>query len=370
MSILTAFILRAARDLLPPHLRRWGEAAAREAETAEGPGAQLGFAIGCLIWAAREAVVFHLSPFQQEDAPMTNLVDFLRGPRGVALLCALTATSLGLLYMAMGGAPARYLMINAGALAFGLIGLAGLALADRRGHLRPAAISLILGVAVLAVGLWGVSAEGVSRWVSLGALALQPSLIVLPLMLSLFARSRDPLSAAGLAVAAVGLALQPDRAMAGAMTAGLAMLAFTRPNRSVLAALAASIAGFAVTLVRPDPSPAMPFVDGILYSAFGVSPLAGAAVLAGSALLIAPSLLTSRPDPAMATFGAGWSAIVLAAALGNYPTPLVGYGGSAVIGYLLSLIVFPRHAVADAGRAAVGAREEVGPPDRPALYTS
>jgi hypothetical protein len=33
--------------------------------------------------------------------------------------------------------------------------------------------------------------------------------------------------------------------------------------------------------------------------------------------------------------------MVGAAALGNYPTPLVGYGGSAILGYALSLSVMP-----------------------------
>jgi hypothetical protein len=40
-------------------------------------------------------------------------------------------------------------------------------------------------------------------------------------------------------------------------------------------------------------------------------------------------------------FGAVWMAAVLAAALGNYPTPVVGYGGSAIVGYLLSLGLLP-----------------------------
>jgi hypothetical protein len=40
-------------------------------------------------------------------------------------------------------------------------------------------------------------------------------------------------------------------------------------------------------------------------------------------------------------FGGCWAAVVAAAALGNYPTPLVGYGGSAVLGYLLSVSLLP-----------------------------
>jgi hypothetical protein len=50
---------------------------------------------------------------------------------------------------------------------------------------------------------------------------------------------------------------------------------------------------------------------------------------------------------------------VLAAALGNYPTPLVGYGGSAVLGYLLSVALLPGGArAASAEGAAARARDE------------
>lgn len=38
----------------------------------------------------------------------------------------------------------------------------------------------------------------------------------------------------------------------------------------------------------------------------------------------------------------------MAAALGNYPTPIVGYGGSAIIGYVLSLLALPKRAGAHA----------------------
>jgi hypothetical protein len=45
--------------------------------------------------------------------------------------------------------------------------------------------------------------------------------------------------------------------------------------------------------------------------------------------------------------------VAAAAALGNYPTPLVGYGGSAVLGYLLSVALLPAGARrSDAGVVA------------------
>jgi hypothetical protein len=167
-------------------------------------------------------------------------------------------------------------------------------------------------------------------------------------MIVAFARSRGALSVAAMAVAAGALALQPDRAMAGMLAAGLAALAVLRPDRPALAALAASVIGFGVALVRADLLPATPFVDQVLYSSFDVHVLAGSAVLGGSFLLILPAIVGLRWDPAdrhiHVVFGTVWLSAVAAAALGNYPTPIVGYGGSAVLGYVLSLMMLPRMA--------------------------
>jgi hypothetical protein len=92
-------------------------------------------------------------------------------------------------------------------------------------------------------------------------------------------------------------------------------------------------------MLLPDALPAVPFVDRILYTAFDVHMLAGAAVVAGCFILLTPAVgaLWRVPErPVLFAFGASWAALIVAAAVGNYPTPLVGYGGSAVLGYLLS----------------------------------
>jgi hypothetical protein len=61
--------------------------------------------------------------------------------------------------------------------------------------------------------------------------------------------------------------------------------------------------------------------------------------------MIVPALVGWARDPDnrafYAVFGAVWLAVIAAAALGNYPTPLVGYSGSAILGYLLSAIGLP-----------------------------
>ena len=253
-------------------------------------------------------------------------------------VCAFAATCLGLVYLSMAGAPGRYLIVNAGALIIGLV--LSVLIGTGRGVSTRLGI-LGLSLLLLATALFGISLEGARRWISVGGLAMQPSLIVLPAMILAFGVSRDRWSALGMVVAAGALALQPDRAMAGALAAGLGALFVLRRERSVGIALLAAIAGFVVTLVRADGLPAMPMVEGVYASAFQVHALAGLAVLVGTGLLLVPAVLGVAADRDRRAkglvFGATWLAIIAAAALGNYPTPVVGYGSSAILGYVISL---------------------------------
>jgi hypothetical protein len=269
----------------------------------------------------------------------------LENPRAVGVACAVAATGLGLAYMAAAGAQVFQLAVNAGALVIGLAFFALLRPSSGEAPVLPAWASLACGGALLATALFGASAEGASRWVRVAGLSLQISLVLLPPMLVAFARRRDFLSTLGVIMAAAALALQPDRAMAGVLAAALAVLALRRRDRWVMSALGIAAAGFTTTLLRPDTLPAVPYVDQILYTAFDVHVLAGLAVVGGALLLVVPALPGLRLDPrgadACAVFGIAWLGVVLAAALGNYPTPLVGYGASSVLGYVLSLAFLP-----------------------------
>jgi hypothetical protein len=268
----------------------------------------------------------------------------LSSPRAVGIACALSATLLGLLYLRAAGAPTSHLIVNALSLVMGLA-LVGVIPQSTQGSRAAGGVVLALGVMLLATAMFGVSVEGASRWVRVGGVSLQISLIVLPGMLVLFARSGGILATTGVVLAAFGLGLQPDRAMAGIMAAALAVLALYRQERQVVLALTAAGVSFAVTLLRADSLPAVPYVDQILYTSFEVHPLAGIAVLGGSLLLIVPALagfwMDSTNRAAHAVFGLVWLGMVVAAALGNYPTPVVGYGGSAILGYALSLSFMP-----------------------------
>ncbi len=366
---LASCLLSLASRLLPPDMSPWPRAMRRELDEIADNGAALAFAAGCLRAALALALAARLrSPAAAaggtpllssiRSIPIMNLI--LERPRLLGLLCGAGAVGMGLAYMSAAGAPSRNLLVNLAALVLGATLWLALGPVARSRLAGAGAMILALAVPLLLTATFGVPADGAARWVSVGPLSLQISLIVLPVMLVLYARRPDATGTAGMLAAALALALQPDRAMAGVLLVGLIPLAFAPSSRLPILAIAASVLAFGWTLLTPDALPAVPYVDHILYTAFDIHPLAGAAVLTGAGLLVMPALIAARKGagerPALLAFGGCWLGVVVAAALGNYPTPLVGYGGSAVLGYLLSVALLPNAAFERAASAAAGSR--------------
>lgn len=285
------------------------------------------------------------------------LNDLITRPRRLGIVAATLATGAGIAFMAAAGAPRAYLAINAAAL---VIGVALLAVVVRsRGETMRGSGVFVLAAALglLATANFGMSIDGAARWVRIGVVTLQPGLILLPLMILAYGRHRGRLAAAGIVVAALALALQPDRAMAGALFAAMAAVALRHREPATRATLAAAALGFAVTLLRADTLPATPFVEQVFATAFAFSSLAGASLVVAAALLLLP--VVARDDTAP-VFLAMWVAILVVAMLGNYPTPLVGHGGSGILGYLLCLAALPARAGVPAGET--GTRGPAGAP--------
>jgi hypothetical protein len=128
--------------------------------------------------------------------------------------------------------------------------------------------------------------------------------------------------------------------LAAAIAAVALVDAAFRRTPAVWLTATASLAALAASLAQPDALPAVPHVDQILWTSFVAQPLAAIAIWTGTLLLFVPSLTLWRRGQAVAaaSFAALWSTLVLSAMLHNYPTPLVGYGASCILGYLLATL--------------------------------
>lgn len=346
--------------LAPAHLRDWAEAVRSEAAAIADDGEALRFAAGAGSGLALTFIKTRLSN-------ALGLASDRLGPRRLAALAATAAVMIGMIHLHVADASSSMILVNIASLGVGLALLVGAAV--WRGlpeSARTIAAMIMAGLLVLT-NLFGVSSHGVVRWVAAGPLLVQSSLILLPALLMMFARKTTAVGTAALVIAAGAMAMQPDRAMAGAMVAGIAMLWLLHRNWQVKTVLAASALGFVATLVQADNLPPVRFTEGVFTQTWQVHPLLGFAVASAGALLLLPAaaLGTGDRDSARqcAVFGAVWLAIILAAVIGNYPTPLVGYGGSAIIGYLLSACMLPPTPLARQGLDSAAKQSARSKPD-------
>ncbi|WP_426265902.1 hypothetical protein [Sphingomonas sp. LHG3443-2] len=256
-------------------------------------------------------------------------------------LAGTAAVLCGLLFLFLTGAPPRLLLINLVALGAGIALLAIVRLLP-----VPAVRPLLLlgsAAALVATALFGSAAEGATRWVVVGGLSLQPSLILLPTLLLAHVAKPDRWSSVAVALAALAMALQPDRSLAAALVAVTLIDAAFRRTPAAWATSAVPLLALAVTIVRPDNLPAVAHVDLILWTSFADQPLAALAVWTGTLLLFVPAFVLWRRGMAAEAvcFTALWATLVLSAFLHNYPTPLVGYSASCILGYLLTALALP-----------------------------
>ena len=262
--------------------------------------------------------------------------------RGSAMLALAIPVAAGLAYLWQFGAPASYLVVNAGALALALPCALFARLPSHPAGLRL----LILGLLALLVLplMIGPYVEGIARWLTLGAFTVHVGMAVIPLVAVLCAGDAR-LGPYWLLTAILIAFAQPDAASILALSGAAMGLWYVHRDMRVgavaalgaFAALGASVSG------NPPPQP---FVERILPGLWSTSPLM-AGILALS--LIASLVMILRApgaaqEPRVALVGA-LAGFILAALLGDYPTPLIGYGAAAIIGLGLALPAITRERV-------------------------
>ncbi len=268
-------------------------------------------------------------------------LDHARSVGAVAAQAVVTAV-VGLVAIRLAGGPPSALIIQAGALAVGALIALGLAFNPWRPGPNGAAVLIGVCLALLFATL-GDAGPGVHRWIALGPVVLQPASIVLPLVVWALAATRTNWWAGALTGAfALVLAIQPDAASATALLLALIALAVVRGRVAApdVTALLMALAAVVWSWTRVDALPAVAHVERIVPEAFAANPVVG--IAAGLMLILLPVPFAIRAakggEHAVATGLAGlWIGLVAGNLFGNYPAPVVGYGASLVVGWLVSL---------------------------------
>ena len=255
-------------------------------------------------------------------------------PRWPALLALALPVLAGLAYMAAFGAPRAYLAVNALSLVLGgawtSLGRAPAGEASRR------ALALLLLALFALPLLTGPRLDGIARWIPAGPATLHAGMLALPALSLLAAcdRARGPVVLLGAVLVSV---LQPDAASAMALAGAAGGIALARGSRRFgLVALAGALAAVAAAL-RGD-LPPEPFVEHVIGEAARRSVAVAAALVLSLAISFA-LILRQAPQYRVERFALAGTLLgfATAATIANHPTPLIGYGASAILGYALAL---------------------------------
>ena len=262
-----------------------------------------------------------------------------RGRAAVVFLMALVVVVVGLMAMSVAGAPRSLVLAQGGV---GLVALV-LAAAGSRWGFRPGAagarIVCVAALLLMAAPLAFDGIDGVQRWVALGPLQIQPAAIALPLVVAYVAQERVQwLAVPALMAAGVIGALQPDgQVLQGIIAVALCMALLVRGGVFWWSAVGLStLLGLAAAL-GPSLDP-VPYVEEVLPRAFEANWLLGVAAAVALAavplLILTSSLRRSATSIALAAL---WAGLIATGLSGAYPTPVLGYGLSWVVGFALSL---------------------------------
>ncbi|MGX7895709.1 hypothetical protein [Tsuneonella sp. HG222] len=261
--------------------------------------------------------------------PRAALRDRLPGAAALAI-----PVLAGIAWMAAYGAPYAFLLVNAGSLALGLL-LALFGRAPQAALPRRIACGVLLALLFLPLAT-GPELNGITRWLSLGPIALHAGMLAFPALAVLAAR--DPAYAPPILLAALFAALlQPDAATGFAATFAAVGLHHVGKDWKVATV---AIVGFvsAIFMALRGELPAQRFVEGVLSSAMTANPLVALALAlalgAGYLLIVhaAPLARAERFALAGSFFG-----FVIIAMMNHYPYPLIGYGAAPIVGYGLAL---------------------------------
>ena len=251
------------------------------------------------------------------------------------------AVLLGLAVQHRLGAPASGLMVQAAGALLGAV----LFVALSRVH-APRRVSVAFGLAVLLAFITlplvvGPELAGARRWLLLGPISIQPSMILLPLVIWLVAGPRPGVDKSLLMLATGGvLALQFDAAgLTGLTLAWLAGHARSARRSEVhVQGVAFSLAILTVwAWMRPDALPSVAWVEQVLPNAWGLGLWTGVMASLAAILVLTPLIVLARGSQAALSLAAFYVGLVGAALVGNYPMPVVGLGASLVVGWLMAL---------------------------------
>jgi cell division protein FtsW (lipid II flippase) len=211
-------------------------------------------------------------------------------------------------------------------------------------------ISIIISIILILLTFISAGMEGVHRWVSIGIIRFNVSMIVLPIIIISTWRllEANQLWAAVITTLAVSILMlvQPDASQLTGFAIPMMVMLYNKVDKKLLRLFILGVLAVLIILswVFLDNLPAVAYVEGIvgllgniglLWSVLGVITLI---ILPVPFILFPPKNLI-LPSICLGLY---FILILISTLFGNFPVPLMGYGISPIIGYFISITWYAR----------------------------
>jgi cell division protein FtsW (lipid II flippase) len=211
-------------------------------------------------------------------------------------------------------------------------------------------ISILISILFILLTFISTGMEGVHRWVSIGIIRFNVSMIVLPIIIISTWRllEANQLWTAVITTLAVSILIliQPDASQLTGFAIPMMVMLYNKADRKLLRLFILGVLAVLSILswVFLDNLPAVAYVEEIvgLLGNMGLSWL----VLGVISLVILPVPFILFPPKNLILpsicLGLYFTIILISTLFGNFPVPLMGYGISPIIGYFISITWYAR----------------------------
>jgi hypothetical protein len=206
-------------------------------------------------------------------------------------------------------------------------------------------MSIVISILFILLTFISAGMEGVHRWVSIGIIRFNVSMIVLPLVIISIWRllEANQLWSAVIAIITVSILIliQPDASQLTGFAIPIMVMLYNKADKKLLRLFILGVLAMLIILswVFLDNLPAVAYVEGIvgLLGNMGLLWL----VLGVISLVVLPVPFILFPPknfklPSIC-LGLYFIIILISTLFGNFPVPLMGYGISPIIGYFISI---------------------------------
>ena len=229
----------------------------------------------------------------------------------------------GIVWMALGGAPDRWLLMQATVLAAGSL----LVALSPRVAIPGKPLGIVLVCLLFLPLLLGPEINGQKRWIGAGPVMLTTALLCLPALSVLLARFRRSWLVGPLVLIFLAGVVQTD----GSILIALAFVIVALGGRNLVALVGGALIlalGFLVA-VR-DSMESVTFVEGIFQQSAATAPC------------VFIMLVPEAPDTEKRSLVACMAGLIAASLIAPFPTPLIGYGAASILGLSLALVILGR----------------------------